>query len=191
MIYPIVAYGDPILKKIASDIEKDGSLDVKKLSEDMFETMYAAGGVGLAAPQIGLSVRMFVIDTGEFDKENKNKENQEPPLKQVFINAKILNQDGNEWSFSEGCLSIPTIRENIQRKERIKIRFYDENWVEYEKEFDGLTARVIQHEYDHIQGILFIDYLSPLKKRLIKNKLINISRGNVKHEYRMKFPEKV
>lgn len=188
MIYPIVAYGDPVLKKVASEIQPNGDIDVKKLSDDMFETMYAAGGVGLAAPQIGLSVRLFVVDTGEFDKENESEKNTQPPLKQVFVNPVRISEEGNEWAFSEGCLSIPTIRENIYRKERITLRFFDENWVEHVRTFDGLHARVIQHEYDHLEGILFIDYLSPLKKRLLKNKLANISRGNVKHDYRMKFP---
>jgi peptide deformylase len=181
MIYPIVAYGDPVLKKVAVDIDKV-SIDVKQLAEDMFETMYESHGVGLAAPQIGKSLRMFVIDAEPLDEENLKG------FKRVFINPTILEEKGKEWAFEEGCLSIPGIRADIFRREVIKIRFFDTDWNEHIEEFDGYAARVIQHEYDHIQGILFTDYLSAMKKRLIKSKLNDISRGQVKAEYRMKFP---
>ncbi len=183
MIYPIVAYGDPVLKKVAVDIEK-GSAEVKELAEDMFETMYESHGVGLAAPQIGKSIRMFVVDAEPLDEEKLKG------FKKIFINPVILEENGNEWAFEEGCLSIPGIRADIYRKERIKIRYYDTDWNERTEEFDGYAARVIQHEYDHIQGILFTDYLSAMKKRLLKSKLTDISRGQVKAEYRMKFPMK-
>ncbi len=183
MIYPIVAYGDPVLKRVAVDIEK-GSAEVQQLAEDMFETMYESHGVGLAAPQIGKSIRMFVVDAEPLDEDNLKG------FKKVFINPVILEESGNEWAFEEGCLSIPGIRADIYRKERIKIRYYDTDWNEHIDEFDGYAARVIQHEYDHIQGVLFTDYLSAMKKRLLKSKLTDISRGQVKAEYRMKFPMK-
>ena len=183
MIYPIVAYGDPVLKKVAVDIEKE-TTDVKQLAEDMFETMYESHGVGLAAPQIGKSIRMFVVDAEPLDEENLKG------FKKVFINPTIVEESGNEWAFEEGCLSIPGIRADIYRKERIKIRYFDTDWNEHTDVFDGYAARVIQHEYDHIQGVLFTDYLSAMKKRLLKSKLSDISRGQVKAEYRMKFPMK-
>jgi peptide deformylase len=183
MIYPIVAYGDPVLKKVAEDIDKD-SVDVKKLAEDMFETMYAAHGVGLAAPQIGKSIRMFVIDAEPMDEEDESLKG----LKKVFINPTILEEEGEDWAFEEGCLSIPGIRAEVKRPERVQIHYYDEDWNEYTEDFEGLAARVIQHEYDHLEGILFTDYLSPIKKRLLKSKLLDISKGQVKADYRMKFP---
>ncbi|MDW7694001.1 peptide deformylase [Flammeovirgaceae bacterium SG7u.111] len=182
MIYPIVAYGDSVLKKKAVEIEKGGDIDVKKLAEDMFETMYEANGVGLAAPQIGMGVRMFVVDAEPMDEETLKG------FKKVFINAEKVEEDGEPWEYEEGCLSIPGIREKVERPEVIKLRYFDENWKEHEEEFDGLKARVIQHEYDHIDGVLFTDYLSGFKKRLIKGKLLNISKGKVDHDYRMKFP---
>lgn len=181
MIYPIVVYGDPVLKKPAADIEKD-SLDVKQLVEDMFETMYNASGVGLAGPQIGKSLRIFVVDAEPMDEENLKG------FKKAFINAEILEEEGEEWSFEEGCLSIPGIRAEVMRPEKIRIRYYDEDWNEHEEEYDGMAARVIQHEYDHIEGTLFTDYLSGLKKRLLKSKLTNISKGNVKADYRIAVP---
>lgn len=184
MIYPIVAYGDPVLKKKALPIEK-GSLDVKKLSEDMFETMYQANGVGLAAPQIGKSLRMFVVDAKSL-QEDKDVE----PFKRVFINPEIIEETGAEWPFEEGCLSIPGIREQIFRNEKLTIRYVDENWNEKEETLDDVLARIVQHEYDHIEGILFTDYLSGFKRRLLKGKLSNISRGNVDIDYRMVFPVK-
>lgn len=181
MIYPIVVYGDPVLKKRAADIEKD-SLDVKQLVEDMFETMYNASGVGLAAPQIGKSLRVFVVDAEPMDEENLKG------FKKAFINPEILEEEGEDWSFEEGCLSIPGIRAEVVRPEKIRIRYYDEDWNEHEEEYDGMAARVIQHEYDHIEGTLFTDYLSGLKKRLLKSKLTNISKGNVKADYRIAVP---
>ncbi|HEY8402772.1 MAG TPA: peptide deformylase [Cytophagaceae bacterium] len=183
MIYPIVAYGDPVLKKQAEDIAK-GSVDVKKLAEDMFETMYNANGVGLAAPQIGKAIRMFVVDAAPMDEENLKD------FKKVFVNPTIVEESEEEWAYEEGCLSIPGIRSEVMRPEKIKVHYFDENWKEYEEEFDGLAARVIQHEYDHIEGILFVDHLSGIKKRLLKNKLLNISKGIVDANYKMKFPIK-
>lgn len=185
MIYPIVAFGDPILKKKGQNIEQ-GSIDVKKLSEDMFETMYKANGVGLAAPQIGMSLRMFVVDAGAMQEDDDDA----PPFKRVFINPEILEETGAEWVFEEGCLSIPGIREQIARKEKLKIRYLDENWEEHEEALDDIFARIVQHEYDHIEGLLFTDYLTPFKKRLLKGKLSSISKGNVTTDYRMVFPVK-
>jgi len=192
MIYPIVAYGDPVLRKKAADIVK-GELDVATLASDMFETMYKASGVGLAAPQIGKSIRMFVIDTdpsaetGEISEETP-EEAEEPRVKKVFINAEILDESGDEWPFEEGCLSIPGVKEDVYREEFLTIHYFDENWVEYTENFEGFAARVIQHEYDHIEGILFIDHLSPLRKRLLKGRLTDISKGKTDATYRMKFP---
>jgi peptide deformylase len=183
MIYPIVPYGDPVLRKVAKPI-KLGSIDLIKLSEDMFETMYGAHGVGLAAPQIGLSIRLFVIDATSFGED-------EPALidfKKVFINAEILEENGEKWSFNEGCLSIPDIREDIDRKQNVTISYFDENWQEHEETFSGLAARIIQHEYDHIDGKLFVDKLSPLRKAMLNNRLTSISKGIVKVDYKMKFP---
>ena len=185
MIYPIVAYGDPVLRKVAEPIEK-GSMDVKKLSDDMFETMYEASGVGLAAPQIGISVRMFVVDGSPMDEEENLKD-----FKKVFINPEILEEEGDEWAYEEGCLSIPGLRADVFREEKLKLRYYDLDWNEHVEEFDGMAARIIQHEYDHLEGIMFVDYLSPVKKRLIKGKLTNISKGKVDASYRMKFPGQV
>jgi peptide deformylase len=184
MIYPIVAYGDPVLRKRGADIEKN-SIDLKELSEDMFETMHNASGIGLAAPQIGKSIRLFVVEI-ELDEED----GKEPVhFKKVFVNPEILEETGDEWAFEEGCLSIPGIHEEVSRKSNLRIRYMDENWEEHEEEYDGMLARVIQHEYDHIEGVLFTDYLSPLKKQLIKGKLNGISKGKAKVTYRMKFPK--
>lgn len=184
MIYPIIAYGDPVLKKKAVNIEK-GSMDVKKLSEDMFETMYQANGVGLAAPQIGKSLRMFVVDASPMQEDE-----DAPAFKRVFINPEILEENGAEWPFEEGCLSIPGIREQVIRNEKLKIRYFDEEWQEKEEVLDDIFARVVQHEYDHIEGILFTDHLTAFKKRLLKGKLASISKGNVSADYRMAFPLK-
>jgi len=182
MIYPIVAYGDSVLKKVAQNIDKnDNKLDLKNLIADMYETMYEANGVGLAAPQIGLSIRLFIIDTDRMEDERMG-------MKKAFINAQILEESGEEWAFEEGCLSIPNIRDDVYRQPKIKIHYFDENWNEYTEEYDGMSARVIQHEYDHIEGTLFTDHLSGFKKVLLKSKLANISKGNVKVDYRMKFP---
>ena len=183
MIYPIVAYGSPVLKKVAQPIVKDPDFDLNKTIEDMFETMYSSNGVGLAAPQVGLSIRLFVIDPQNMDEEDENLKNS----KKVFINPTILEENGEDWPFEEGCLSIPGVRADVLRKQTLTIHYFDENWREHTETFSGLTARVIQHEYDHLEGKLFIDYLSSMKKRLIKNKLYDISKGIVKADYRMKF----
>ena len=191
MIYPIVAYGDPVLRKVTVDIDK--SYDVKKLSEDMFETMYNAKGVGLAAPQIGLNVRMFVVDGRPFNEgEDMEERDKDPSLidfKKVFINAEIIEEDGDDWAFEEGCLSIPDVREDIYRPEYLTIKYFDENWNEFTEEYEGLAARIIQHEYDHVDGILFTDHLNPVKKRMLKNKLAKITKGRVDVDYKMKFPK--
>ena len=185
MILPIVAYGDPVLKKVAKEIDKDYP-KLKELIANMFDTMDNAHGVGLAAPQVGKSIRLFIVDASPF-------EDKEPELKdfvQVFINPILVEETGEEWSFNEGCLSIPGIREDILRKPTIVVQYYDENWEYYEEEFTGLAARVIQHEYDHIEGKLFTDKLNSFKKTLIRGKLNDISKGKVDVDYGMKFPVK-
>ncbi|GAB3338939.1 peptide deformylase [Marivirga atlantica] len=182
MIYPIVAYGHPVLKTKAKDIDPE-EVDVKQLVNDMFETMYNANGVGLAAPQVGKSLRLFVIDTDPID------DGDEPKVKKAFINPQIIEEAGEEWAMEEGCLSIPNIREDVFRQEHLKLQYFDEDFNEHVEEFDGFTARVIQHEYDHIEGILFTDHISALKKRLLKGKLTNISKGKVKADYKMAFPK--
>jgi len=183
MIYPIVMYGDSVLRKKALDIEKGTNLST--LIEDMFETMYAAKGIGLAAPQIGKSIRLFVVDGSPLDEE-PDMEN----FKKAFINPEIVSESGEPWPFEEGCLSIPNIRENVMRKEKLRITYFDEQWNRKEEEYDGMKARIIQHEYDHIEGKLFIDYLAPLKKRMLKGKLNDISKGEVETEYRIIAPKK-
>jgi len=191
MILPITAYGDPVLRRVGKDISKDyPNLDT--LIENMFETMYNAYGVGLAAPQIGLPIRLFVIDTSPFAEDEDLSEQQREflaGLKKVFINPKIVQQTGEPWVFNEGCLSIPDVREDVSRCERIKIEYLDSEFNKVIEEYDGLAARVIQHEYDHIEGILFTDKLSSLKKRLLKGKLGSISKGKINVDYRMKFPD--
>lgn len=191
MILPIIAYGDPVLRKRAKDISKDyPKFDV--LIENMYETMYNALGIGLAAPQIGLPIRIFLVDASPFAEDEELSEEEQAQLKgfkQSFINAKIIEEEGDEWAFNEGCLSIPNVREDVFRKPKIKIQFQDENFETHVEEFDGLLARVIQHEYDHIEGVLFTDKISNLKKRLIKGKLSNISKGKVNVDYRMRFPD--
>lgn len=180
MIYPIVMYGDPVLRQKAKDVEK--GTDLKQLILDMYETMYGAQGIGLAAPQIGKGIRLFVVD-GSVIEDDPNLQD----FKTAFINPVMLEELGTEWEYEEGCLSIPNIRENVNRKEKLRIRYYDEDWNLHEEEFSGLKARIIQHEYDHIEGKLFIDYLTPLKKRMLKSKLADISKGKVETEYRIKF----
>ena len=191
MILPIVAYGDPVLKKEAQEINKDFP-DLDKLIADMFETMYAASGVGLAAPQIGNSIRLFVVDGSPFAEDEEDEEDPRAEgmenFKKVFINPIIEEETGQEWGFNEGCLSIPKIREEVFRQEKITISYYDENWELREETYEGYSARIIQHEYDHIEGILFTDHLSPLKKRLLTKRLQNISKGDVEVSYKMKFP---
>jgi peptide deformylase len=190
MILPIVAFGDPVLRKEASFIEKN-ELDLPKLVADMFDTMYEAAGVGLAAPQIGLAIRLFVVDGQPFN-EKENEEDIDKSLidfKKVFINAEILEEEGDDWAFEEGCLSIPGIRADVYRPERVTIKYRDMDWNELTETYEGLAARIIQHEYDHIDGILFTDYLTPLKKRMLKNKLADITKGSVSVDYKMKFPK--
>lgn len=190
MILPITAYGDPVLRKKAENVSAD-YLHLNQLITDMYDTMYNAYGVGLAAPQIGLAIRLFVVDTAPFSKDDElSKEEQEflSTFKQTFINARILEETGDEWAFNEGCLSIPDVREDVFRKSDIVIEYYDENFKKHTQQFSGLAARVIQHEYDHIEGVLFTDKLSSLKKKLLKNRLENISKGKVYPDYKMKFP---
>lgn len=190
MILPIIAYGDPVLKKIGTDITKDYP-KLEELIANMHETMYAAYGVGLAAPQIGLPIRLFLVDTSPFAEDEVFTPEEQAVLKdfkRTFINARILEEEGDEWAFNEGCLSIPDVREDVFRKPDITIEYFDENFKKHIEKFDGLIARVIQHEYDHIEGILFTDKLSSLKKRLIKGKLANISKGKINIDYKMRFP---
>ena len=180
MILPIVAYGDPLLRKVASPVKKNEP-GLEQLIADMYETMYASHGVGLAAPQVGKSLNLFIIDTAAFEDEKF------PDLKKTFINPEIIEEKDQEWEFEEGCLSVPGIRENVERKSTLRIRYIDEQFTEHEEFYDGIAARVIQHEYDHCRGILFVDHLSELKKRLLKNKLIKISKGDVDVNYKMRF----
>ena len=185
MVYPIIVYGDPVLRKRAKEIEKN-TIDLKAFIQDMFDTMYAAHGIGLAAPQIGKSIRLFVVDGTTLDDEEEDMSN----FKKTFINPVIVREDGEEWEFEEGCLSIPNIRENVSRQEKVKIRYMDEDWNLKEEEYDGVKARIIQHEFDHLDGKMFIDYLSPLKRRMLKGKLTDISKGEVETEYRILAPLK-
>lgn len=191
MILPIVAYGHPVLRKTGTDITADYP-NLSKLIDDMWETMYASNGVGLAAPQINRDIRLFVVDTLQMFKGMNEEEKAEYPgdngLKATFINAHIVELEGDEWPYNEGCLSIPKIREDIYRQEKVTLQYYDENFIQHIQTFTGLTARVILHEYDHIEGKLFIDYLSPLKRKLMKGKLNDISRGNISVDYKMAFP---
>lgn len=188
MILPIVAYGDPVLKKKADEIAEDyPGLD--KLVEDMFETMYNAKGVGLAAPQVGKSIRLFIVDASPFG-EDKDGDPKCKDFKRVFINPIIFDEEGEEWPFEEGCLSIPLLREEVKRKPLLKIEYYDEDWNLYEEELDGFRARVVQHEYDHIEGILFLDRISAARRTLLAGKLADISRGDVEVNYKMKFPKR-
>ncbi|MBS3738572.1 peptide deformylase [Mesohalobacter halotolerans] len=191
MILPIVAYGDPVLKRKAKDIPKDYP-DLQQLIDNMFETMYNAHGVGLAAPQIGKSIRLFIVDASPFAEDDNISKEEKKELKiakEVFINPTIKNEQGDEWDFNEGCLSIPEVREDVFRQPKIEIEYYDRDFNLKHKTLDGLYARVVQHEYDHIEGVLFTDKLSGLKKRLIKGKLKKISEGKIDVEYRMRFPK--
>lgn len=183
MILPVYVYGHPVLRKVSEDIYKDYE-GLDKLLENMWHTMYETDGVGLAAPQIGKNIRLFVIDASPFAELDPNAEG----FKKVFINAEIIERDGEKWGMTEGCLSVPNIHEDIFREERIVIRYMDENFVEHEEEYDGHLARVIQHEYDHLEGKLFIDHLSGLKKRLLKGKLAAISKGKARFSYRVVTP---
>lgn len=192
MIVPIFGYGDPVLRKVCEEITPDYP-NLKEIIANMYETMYNASGLGIAAPQIGLDIRLFVIDTEPLSDDDEYSDAEQEQLKnfrQTFINAKMLKEEGEEWAFCEGCLSIPDVREDVYRKERITIEFYDENFNKHTKEFDGMIARVIQHEYDHIEGVLFTDKIATLKKTLIKKKLQNIMDGKTFPDYRMKFANK-
>jgi peptide deformylase len=192
MIYPIVAYGAPVLRKISQDITPDYP-GLKTLIEDMWETMYASYGVGLAAPQINKDIRLFVIDSEQIfanlEEEEKGLYPDGPGVKKAFINARILSSEGEEWAYNEGCLSIPKIREDVHRPQTITMEYLDEDFRKHTDTFNGITARVIQHEYDHIEGKLFIDYLKPLRRKLLQGKLNDISKGKIKVDYKMIFPK--
>lgn len=183
MIYPVTVFGDPVLRKVAEPITAEFN-DLKGFIQNMFETMYNSDGVGLAAPQVGQSIRVFILDT-------TSDEDEEPTgIKRAFVNPQILEKYGEEWSMNEGCLSVPEIREDVFRPESVKIRYQDEGFGVHEETFNGFTARVIQHEYDHLEGIMFVDYLNPLKKRMLKSKLTAISKGKIIPKYKIKVPGK-
>jgi peptide deformylase len=195
MIFPIVAYGHPVLREVAKDISPDHA-GLDKLIEDMWETMYASNGVGLAAPQINKPIRLFVVDSAQIFANMDEEEKQElsypdaPGIKQVFINAQLVEEAGEDWPYNEGCLSIPKIREDVYRAEELTIEYFDEKFQKHTKTFEGVTGRIILHEYDHIEGKLFIDHLSPLKRKLLGRKLNDISKGAIKVDYKMLFPKK-
>jgi peptide deformylase len=190
MTLPIVAYGAPILRTVSKEITADYR-DLSKFIEDLWETMYASNGVGLAAPQVNRNIRLFVMDSVQIfenqENEDKGRYPDEPGIKRVFINPKVIELNGNEWTYNEGCLSIPKIREDVSRNEEVTLEYQDENFQKHTETFNGLTARIILHEYDHIEGKLFIDYLKPLKRKLMKGKLDDISKGKVKVDYKMMF----
>ena len=192
MILPIRAYGDPVLKKQAEDIER-GHPDLQEFIENMFDTMYGASGVGLAAPQVGRSIRLFIVDASPFAEPDEDG-NVDPgsvgleDFKKVFINPEIVEEVGDEWAFEEGCLSIPTIREEVMRMPALRIKYLNEKFEAQDEEFDGIAARIIQHEFDHLEGVLFTDHLNPLRRRLLKRKLSDIAKGVVEVKYKMKFP---
>ena len=194
MILPIVAYGHPILRQVAEDIDPSTYPDLDKLIADMWETMYASNGVGLAAPQINRAIRLFVVDSEQiFSNKDENDDDDYPDApgyKGVFLNAHIVEEAGDDWAYNEGCLSIPRIREDVYRAEEVTLRYLDEDFQPQERTFTGVTGRIILHEYDHIDGKLFIDHLSPLKRKLMKRKLDDISRGAIRTDYRMLFPKK-
>lgn len=194
MVLPVCAYGSPILRKECEEIEE--GKDISELLANMFETMYNSQGVGLAAPQVGKALRLFIVDAAPFAEEEPENEQEAKnfeilkSFKKVFINPIIEEEEGTEWAFSEGCLSIPGIREEVLRKSIVTISYFDENWKFHEEKYAGVAARIVQHEYDHIEGVLFTDYMNPLKKRLMKKKLTDISKGKVDVNYRMSFPSK-
>lgn len=192
MILPIVAYGAAVLRKVAKDIDANHP-DLSKFIDDMWETMYASNGVGLAAPQVNKDIRVFVVDSLQivenFDEEDKADYPNEKGIKKVFINAHIKDLDGDEWPYNEGCLSIPKIREDVYRPEMVVLEYMDENFKQHVESFHGITARVILHEYDHLEGKLFIDYLKPLRKKMLQSKLNDISKGKIKVDYKMVFPK--
>ena len=190
MILPIVAYGSPVLRKVALDINSDYP-GLQKFIEDMWETMYASNGVGLAAPQVNKDVRIFVMDSAQIftsqEEEDKGHYPDEPGIKRLFINPHVIELEGEDWSYNEGCLSIPKIREDILRPETVTLEYLDENFQPHTETFNGLTARIIQHEYDHLEGKLFIDYMKPFKKKMLQGKLNDISKGKIKVDYKMSF----
>jgi peptide deformylase len=190
MILPIVAYGAPVLRSVAKDINSDYP-GLARLIEDMWETMYASNGVGLAAPQISKDIRLFIIDSQQIFENQEDEDRglypDDPGTRQLFINAHIVELGGKEWPYNEGCLSIPKIREDIIRPNEVTIEYLDENFEPHTKTFNGITGRIIQHEYDHIEGKLFIDYLKPLKRKLLKGKLDDITKGKIKVDYKMVF----
>ena len=191
MVLPIIAYGDPVLRKVGKNIKKDYP-NLQELIINMKETMKNAKGVGLAAHQVGKAIRLFIVDTSPFSEDDELDIKERELLKnydKVFINAKIIQEEGDDWVFNEGCLSIPSINEDVLRKETLTIEYLDENFEKQQESVDGLIARVVQHEYDHIEGVLFTDKLSSLKRRLLKKKLENISKGKIDVDYRMKFPK--
>ncbi len=183
MVYPIIAYGDPVLRKKAKEIDENYP-ELKQIIADMWETMYHSNGVGLAAPQIGKSIRIFVVDASSFDEDESNAKD----FRKVFINPIVIEETGEKWEFDEGCLSIPKIREDVSRHSNVTIEYYDENFNLIEETYTGMPARIIQHEYDHLEGILFIDRIHPLKRKQLTGRLTDISRGKVKTDYKMKFP---
>jgi len=192
LVLPIIAYGNPVLRKICTDINPDYP-GLSKLIDDMWETMYSSNGVGLAAPQINKDIRLFIVDSEQIFRQmqedrEKNNYTDAPGIKQVFINAHINEIDGNEWLYNEGCLSIPKIREDINRHSVVTLTYMDENFQQLMRTFNGITARIILHEYDHIDGKLFIDHISPLKRKLMRGKLNDISKGKIKVDYKMSFP---
>lgn len=192
MVLPIMAYGSPVLRKVGSTITEDYP-NLEELISNMRETMKNARGVGLAAPQIGEAIRLFLVDTSPFSEDDELSEEEREILKnfnKIFINPKILSEEGNDWAFNEGCLSIPNINEDVLRKDTLTIEYLDENFKKQVETINGLVARVVQHEYDHIEGVLFTDKLSSLKKRLLKKKLENISKGKIEVDYKMSFPKK-
>lgn len=191
MVLPIRAYGDPVLKKVAKDVAPDHP-GLKELIADMFETMYSANGVGLAAPQVGQSIRLFIVDASPFAVDDDGKPTEHAHLKdfkRVFINAHNVDEEGEEWAFEEGCLSIPNIREEVTRMPQVTLRYVDENFKPHEETFDGFAARVIQHETDHLDGVLFTDHLPALRRRLLQGKLRDISMGKTDAKYKMRFPQ--
>ena len=192
MTLPIVAYGSSILRKVAQEITIDYP-DLKKLIDDMWETMYYSNGVGLAAPQVNKEIRLFIIDSKQIfdhlEDDEKGKYADEPGIKKIFINAQVKSFNGKEWPYNEGCLSIPKIREDVHRPEEITLEYMDANFVKHTEKFNGITARIIQHEYDHIEGKLFIDYLKPLRKKMLQGKLNDISKGKIKMDYKMVYPK--
>ncbi|MFT4152315.1 peptide deformylase [Parafilimonas sp.] len=192
MILPIVAYGTPVLRTVAKNVTPDYP-NLEKLIADMWETLYASSGVGLAAPQVNKAIRLFLVDSQQLfanqEEDEKGKYPDEPGFKKVFINAKIIELNGTPWDYNEGCLSIPKIREDISRPESVTIEYVDENFEPHTDTFNGITARIVQHEYDHIEGKLFIDYLKPFRKKLLQGKLNDITKGKIKVDYKMAFPK--